>query len=154
MKDKIKWLFLLGVSIWLLSGCGETVQEASGTVETAAVENYVEKETASLEDFRLRDKESVYEDDDEGSVVTMYLTVREGNSAENTNHTWTEVNTYSKYWYEENHIPQYAVEGILQVDALILRAMMLLIRNGGAEEACSLCRGEGETVCMLGWLQW
>lgn len=115
MKDKIKWLFLLGVSIWLLSGCGETVQEASGTVETAAVENYVEKETASLEDFRLRDKESVYEDDDEGSVVTMYLTVREGNSAENTNHTWTEVNTYSKYWYEENHIPQYAVEGILQV---------------------------------------
>ena len=93
MKDKIKWLFLLGVSIWLLSGCGETVQEASGTVETAAVENYVEKETASLEDFRLRDKESVYEDDDEGSVVTMYLTVREGNSAENTNHTWTEVNT-------------------------------------------------------------
>ena len=115
MKDKIKWLFLLGVSIWLLSGCGETVQESSGTVETAAVENYVEKETASLEDFRLRDKESVYEDDDEGSVVTMYLTVREGNSAENTNHTWTEVNTYSKYWYEENHIPQYAVEGILQV---------------------------------------
>ena len=45
----------------------------------------------------------------------MYLTVRKGNSAENTDHTWTEVNTYSKYWYEENNINQYAVEGILQI---------------------------------------
>ena len=48
-------------------------------------------------------------------MVTMYLTVREGNSAENTDHTWTEINTYSKYWYEDNDIKQYAVEGILQV---------------------------------------
>ena len=51
------------------------------------------KETASLEDFHLRDKAAVYEDDDEDSLVTMYLTVREGNSAENTDHTWTEINT-------------------------------------------------------------
>ena len=115
MKDKIKRLFLLGVSLWLLSGCSGTAREAAVPAETAAVGDYVEKETASLEDFHLRDKASVYEDDEEGSVVTMYLTVREGNSAENTNHTWTEVNTYSKYWYEENNIPQYAVEGILQV---------------------------------------
>ena len=57
----------------------------------------------------------MYEDDDEDSLVTMYLTVREGNSAENTDHTWTEINTYSKYWYENNNIPQYMTEAILQV---------------------------------------
>ena len=119
MRDKWKWLALFGAGVILLAGCAgqadpESLAEPSeSAAETAG--DYVEKETASLEDFHLRDKAAVYEDDDEDSLVTMYLTVREGNSAENTDHTWTEINTYSKYWYEEQNIPQYAVEGILQI---------------------------------------
>ena len=116
MKDRVKWLIIMGMGVLLLSGCAESSEQPADETETeTANENYVEKETATLEDYHLRDKVSVYEEDEEGSIVTMYLTVREGNSAENTNHTWTEVNTYSKYWYEENNIPQYAVEGILQI---------------------------------------
>ena len=124
MKNKLQLLALACAAIPLLGGCafaGPSQTETEETVsETAAdvqdwTASYVEKVSPSVEDYRLRDNKSIYEDDDESSVVTMYLTVREGNSAENTDHTWAEINTYSKYWYEDRGIPQYAVEGILQV---------------------------------------
>lgn len=118
MRLKGKWMLLLAAGMLLLSGCSEKQEAATETeaaAETVVAGDYVEKVTPSLADFHLRDNDAIYEDDDEDSVVTMYLTVREGNSAEHTDHTWTEINTYSKYWYEERNIPQYAVEGILQV---------------------------------------
>lgn len=137
MRNNLRLFALLGGLLLLLCGCamigllgGGTSDGSSGQLEDAAealsedasyetegtaASEPVEKATATVEDYKLRDNASVYEDDDEDSVVTMYLTVREGNSAENTDHTWTEVNTYSKYWYEERNIPQYGVEGILQV---------------------------------------
>ncbi len=65
--------------------------------------------------YQLREDKSIYADDDPTSVVTMYLTVRPGNAAESTNHTWTEVNTYSKYYFEDLGIDRYKVEAILQV---------------------------------------
>lgn len=124
MKNKLQLLALACAAIPLLGGCAftgpsqtkteETVSETAADVQDGTA-SYVEKVSPSVEDYRLRDNPSIYEDDDIDSVVTMYLTVREGNSAENTDHTWTEINTYSKYWYENNNIPQYAVEGILQV---------------------------------------
>ena len=125
MKNNLQMFIIVGALLLLLAGCvfligpvdslspDGSVSETEAP-ETPAAEG-VEKVTQSVEDYHLRDNQSVYEDDDEDSVVTMYLTVREGNSADNTDHTWTEVNTYSKYWYEDNNIPQYAVEGILQI---------------------------------------
>ncbi len=65
--------------------------------------------------YVLRDRDAIYADDDETSVVCMYLTVRRGNSADSTDHTWEEVNAHSKYWYIEQGIDQYACEAILQV---------------------------------------
>lgn len=47
--------------------------------------------------------------------MTMYLTVREGNAEDSTNHTWTEVNTYDTYYYHDLGIERYACEAILQV---------------------------------------
>ena len=41
----------------------------------------------------------MYENDDDTSVVTMYLTVSKGNSSENTYHTWKEINSYSAVSY-------------------------------------------------------
>ena len=61
----------------------------------------------------LRDKRLLY--DDNNDVTTMYLTVRTGNSADGTDHTWEEVNTYSAYYYNERGIDRYKVEGLLQV---------------------------------------
>jgi spore coat protein H len=54
----------------------------------------------------------MYEPED---IVTMYLTVSTGNEAENTNHTWNEVNTYSVYDYEDMGVDRYKVEGLLQI---------------------------------------
>ena len=123
MKNNLQLFALVGALLLLLGGCALAGGTETETTETSVQETSdavsasepVEKVTASVDDYKLRDNDAVYEDDDEDSVVTMYLTVREGNSAENTNHTWTEVNTYSKYWYEDNNLEQYAVEGILQV---------------------------------------
>ena len=128
MKTNLQLFFLFGALLLLLGGSalvsvpaggdGSPSSEDAASGEEASgppASESVEKVTLSVEDYRLRDNKSVYEDDEEDSVVTMYLTVREGNPAEHTDHTWTEVNTYSKYWYEERDLEQYAVEGILQV---------------------------------------
>ncbi len=64
---------------------------------------------------KLEDNDMLYANDDDTSIITMYLTVSSGNSAENTNHTWKEVNSYSVYDYEEMGIERYAVNGLLQV---------------------------------------
>ena len=61
----------------------------------------------------LRDKRLIY--NDENDVVTMYLTVRQGNVSEGTNHTWEEINTYSAYDYDEMGVDRYKVEALLQV---------------------------------------
>jgi spore coat protein H len=62
----------------------------------------------------LRDKNYLYDDND-NSVVTMYLTVREGNKSEGTYHTWEEINSYSAYYYDAKGIDRYKVEALLQV---------------------------------------
>lgn len=67
------------------------------------------------EGSKLEDNDMLYANDDDTSVITMYLTVSTGNAAENTNHTWTEVNSYSVYDYEEMGVERYAVNGLLQV---------------------------------------
>ncbi|MBQ9747269.1 MAG: CotH kinase family protein [Clostridia bacterium] len=67
------------------------------------------------DDIHLRDKALLYENQDPTEVVTMYLTVSRGNSAENTDHTWEEINTYSVYDYDEMGVDRYKVAGLLQV---------------------------------------
>ena len=66
------------------------------------------------ESSHIRDVSALYEDDGM-DVVTMYLTVRKGNSSEGTDHTWEEVNSHSAYYYDELGIPRYKVEALLQV---------------------------------------
>lgn len=97
----------------LLAGCGGT--------ETAVAESVVLREGDTVqkqvltEDGPIMDREELYEDEDETSVVTMYLTVRSGNAADNTDHTWTEINSHSTYYYDENNLERFNVEAILQV---------------------------------------
>jgi spore coat protein H len=50
------------------------------------------------------------------AVITMYLTVRRGNSAEGTNHLWSDLTGYSPYSYDNNDTGKlFGVEGILQI---------------------------------------
>lgn len=118
-----KYRFLQGIAaVFLalsLSGCGgmdtaetETEEAASLAPEAGGISI---AETPSINDIGLRDKKLLYANDNEESVVTMYLTVRRGNEAEGTNHSWEEINTYSVYDYTEWGVDRYQVEAILQV---------------------------------------
>lgn len=118
---KINLISAVLVSLSLCGGCtlekagnssqDQTVQEDNETEQVKAEK--AEKE--EINEIHLRDKDSLYENDDDTSVVTMYLTVSKGNASENTYHTWKEINSYSVYDYEDMGVERYQVAGLLQV---------------------------------------
>ena len=118
---KINLISAVLVSLSLCGGCtlekagnssqDQTVQEDNKTEQVKAEK--AEKE--EINEIHLRDKDSLYENDDDTSVVTMYLTVSKENSSENTYHTWKEINSYSVYDYEDMGVERYQVAGLLQV---------------------------------------
>ena len=73
------------------------------------------RKTEDLSGTHLHDKSLIYANDDDTSVVTMYLTVQRGPASENMDHSWEEINTYSAYYYEDLDIPRYQVAALLQV---------------------------------------
>ena len=103
--------------ISLCTGCigtTETVteEEKESTEESRKVKK---ADSQEIDQVHLRDKDSLYENDEETSVVTMYLTVSKGNSSENTDHTWQEINSYSTYDYDEMGVERYQTAALLQV---------------------------------------
>lgn len=118
---KINLISAVLISLSLCGGCtlekagnssqDQTVQEDNKTEQVKAEK--AEKE--EINEIHLRDKDSLYENDDDTSVVTMYLTVSKGNSSENTYHIWKEINSYSVYDYEDMGVERYQVAGLLQV---------------------------------------
>lgn len=108
----------LSALMMLFTGCAskaEVSEPLPVTEETVRVGDVAEK-APEPETQPLREDKSIYSDTSEVSeLVTMYLTVREGNAEDSTNHTWTEVNSYDTYYYLDNRIDRYACEAILQV---------------------------------------
>lgn len=110
MKKGMKFVALIVSFVFILSGCikEKPVEEISDNT----IKQYVDP---SLDGYKFRDNKYLYKNSDPKKVVTMYLTVLEGNSGEGTDHTWEEVNSYSVYDYEKMGIDRYKVEGLLQV---------------------------------------
>lgn len=96
----------------MLLGC---VGSSDGSTSSAGSVATDTPEIARSNEISVKDNKNVYMYDDEGSVVTMYLTVRRGNSSENTNHSWSEVNSLSVFDYEALGVERFAVEGILKI---------------------------------------
>ena len=70
----------------LCGGCMSTTMQKTGeqSTEVESENSGVEKEEKpEINEIHLRDKDTLYESDDDTSVVTMYLTVSRGNSSEN-----------------------------------------------------------------------
>ncbi|MFR7798542.1 MAG: hypothetical protein ACLU37_11025 [Collinsella sp.] len=103
-------LFEAAAGVLLLSGC--SVQEDSSTKKSKAGRD--QKAEASDGTKHLRDKDELYEVYDDSGIVTMYLTVSRGNSSENTDHSWAEINSYSVYDYADMGVTRYQVMGLLQ----------------------------------------
>ena len=64
--------------LFTLTACSQEVAESPGNAGDGKT---------SIDELSLQDSETIYQDDDEDSIVTMYLTVSQGNAADNTNHT-------------------------------------------------------------------
>ncbi len=130
-----KWLAgLLMVSMFInLTGCSTPSTELSnngniqnvseniaGQVSSDTIyENETEVEPVGKKEEtegNITEDKAIYKDDDEGSVINMYLTVSKGNEADGSDHTWKEVNSYSVYDYEDMGVDRYKVEGILNID--------------------------------------
>ena len=122
---KLACILAGSMTMSLFAGCignGDVVPEeknkSTDTEEPTASETSQEikkAESRDIDQVHLRDKDSLYENDDDTSVVTMYLTVSKGNSSENTDHTWEEINSYSVYDYEEMGVDRYQVAALLQI---------------------------------------
>ena len=95
-------------------GCSEKKEEATSDIKTET-QKVKKAEKEDINSVHLRDKDTLYADDDETSVVTMYLTVSRGNASENTDHSWSEINSYSVEDYENMGVDRYQVAGLLQV---------------------------------------
>lgn len=104
-------LFEAAAGALLLSGCSS--QDESSTKKTKK-QGKIKKADAASEAKHLRDKDELYEVYDDSGIVTMYLTVSRGNSSENTDHSWAEINTYSVYDYADMGVTRYQVMGLLQ----------------------------------------
>lgn len=111
MKKKIVALLLTAAMLVSITACA-TETPMNSTQEEDTTEELV---WGSSTNTHFEDNDLLYANDDDTSVITMYLTVTKGTSSENTNHTWEEVNSYSVYDYEEMGVERYAVNGLLQV---------------------------------------
>jgi spore coat protein H len=69
-----------------------------------------------INDLTFQDNMNIYQYDEPGSVVYMYVTVYLGNSSDNTDHTWQEVNDFTKGYYQTfSHIEVGRAEAIVQI---------------------------------------
>lgn len=114
MKNKLKRVLLLAGLTVFLTGCSDAAGVGVEKKESEA--NKVEKsESQQIQNYKLEDKNSIYANDDPASIVTMYLTVRQGSASENANHTWSEINEHSVYYYQDLGIARYQADAILQI---------------------------------------
>lgn len=99
----------------LLTACAAPAAEAEAS-EGAAGAAVQRVPRVIPEEGNIRDNNALYEEQDDTSVINMYLTVSSGNQGDSSDHTWEEVNAHSTYYYDQQGIERYKVEGILQID--------------------------------------
>lgn len=92
-------LFLLFVTLGSLSVDSESVKvdEAPATQTPIPATPVSVEPAVDIGALPFRDNQDVYQYDDPASVVVMYITIRKGNKADNTNYTWAEVNSFNKW---------------------------------------------------------
>lgn len=88
------------------------------TAATAMV-LFEQRVVADIDSQSFQDNPNVYQYDDPGSIVTMYVTVRKGNSSDNTDFTWSQITEVTRSFYTNEQTNNQAVtrtaDAILQV---------------------------------------
>ena len=110
----LKKIAALLLAVLTMAGCAAEPAEPETPAGEAPAVHAVPRE--SLSEGNIHDNDALYEGRDPTSVISMYLTVSTGNEADSSDHTWAEVNAHSTYYYDDQGIDRYKVEGILQID--------------------------------------
>lgn len=77
----------------------ELIAEAG--LDQFALSNPVEKSSVpEINDLPLEDNMALYQRHDPSEVLVIYITVRKGNPSDNTDHTWSQVNDETKYFFD------------------------------------------------------
>lgn len=108
-------LLLSVIVLVLLFGPMTKKEEDSSTDDAAATSQQQEVQSSQEDSYHLVDNDVLYQNQQNTSVQSMYLTVSRGNDAENTNHSWAEVNNFSVYDYAKMGVDRYQILGLLQI---------------------------------------
>lgn len=91
------FLFFVMLSSLPVASTQKPVQQVAPT-QTPIPATPVEFEPVSgIDALIFQDNQTLYQNDDPASVIVFYITVRKGSALENTNYTWEEVNSFSKW---------------------------------------------------------
>ncbi len=105
--------YLLYFALLSLSSSGSIIKRRNvATLVATPPSPVVVEAVPDIDNLPLQDNLSLYQFDEPSSVVYMYLTVRKGNPSDNTDHTWEEVNEFTKWL---NGVPIYVVVGRAEV---------------------------------------
>lgn len=98
-------LFLLYISVFSLPAA-VPIDENLNVSTLLATPLYATSvvQAENIERSAFQDNHTIYQNDKPGSVITMFLTIREGNSSDNTDYTWKQINEFTKYWGLENEV--------------------------------------------------
>jgi len=109
--------FLVIVSLHSLSLAGPTGSKADLSEITSTPYDEIQKESVvNIDNLPFRDNKDLYVYDSPASIVTIYVTVRKGNSADNSAYTWKQVNSFSKWFFTNNtNVIVGRAEAIVQI---------------------------------------
>lgn len=74
----------------------ETQSDESAIIDSSFLEDNV-LPMGVIDEMGLNEDKSIYDNDDEDSIVYFYVTVRYGNEGKGTNHTFSEVNNVTRF---------------------------------------------------------
>jgi len=90
-------LLILFISTMSLASESKIDQNLNlATLVATAVSQITIMPGVDINDLPFQDNIDIYQYDDPDSVVTMYVTVKNGNASDNSNYTWEEVNKFTK----------------------------------------------------------
>ncbi|PXV96185.1 spore coat protein H [Lachnotalea glycerini] len=116
---KIKCLILIA-TVAALAGCSnqmsEKTEELGANGETTVKETTVDIiQQKDINETPIVDDEAVYSYDDPSSIICFYVTVRKGATGTDTDHSFSEVNSVSKFVDNEHAYNEVKAEALVQV---------------------------------------
>lgn len=119
----IRSIFISAVALFALLASVLSLSPTSLPDDITNLPNYIntppssviKQPTAQIDDQPFQDNAVIYEVDDPGSVVTIYVTVRLRNKGDDTDFTWQQLNAPTQ-WFDESSVSSKSqkLEAIVQ----------------------------------------